>query len=132
QHLASPNIWWRRTAQRLLVDRQSAASVPPLTRLFEGSPQAAGRLHALWTLDGLHKLDAKLIQKALSDPEAGVRENAIILVEAALPHSPELVNTLLQMEHDPDGRVQFQLLCTLGGIGSPASLAVQDRLLAKH
>src|SRR4029077_9719093 len=28
--LTSPNIWWRRTAQRLLMDRQSAASVAPL------------------------------------------------------------------------------------------------------
>ena len=62
----------------------------------------------------------------------GVRENAIVLAEAALPHNPELVNALLRMEHDPDRRVQFQLLCTLGGIGSPASVAVQDRLLAKH
>jgi hypothetical protein len=91
-----------------------------------------GRLHALWTLDGLHKLDPKLIQKALSDPEAGVRENAIILAESALPRSPELVTALLQMEHDPDSRVQFQLLCTSGGISSPASMAVQDRLLAKN
>ena len=130
--LAKPNIWWRRTAQRLLVDRQSPGAVAPLIKLFETSPQAVGRLHALWTLDGLHKLDPKLIQKALTDPEAGVRENAIILAESALPHSPELVNALLQMEHDPDGRVQFQLLCTLGGISSPASMAVQDRLLAKN
>jgi putative membrane-bound dehydrogenase-like protein len=130
-HLADPNIWWRRTAQRLLVDRQSERAVTPLLRLFETSKEAVGRLHALWTLDGLHKLDLKLVQKALADPEAGVRENAILLAEPALKQHPELVNALLAMEHDPDSRVRFQLLCTLGSIVSPASTAVQDRLLAQ-
>jgi putative membrane-bound dehydrogenase-like protein len=130
--LASPNIWWRRTAQRLLVDRQSPRAVEPLVKLFEASPQAVGRLHSLWALDGLHKLDPKLVKKALSDPEPGVRENAILLAEAALPRNPELVDALLKMERDPDSRVQFQLLCTLGGISSSAAIAVQDRLLAKN
>src|SRR5262249_369759 len=59
-HLASPNIWWRRTAQRLLIDRQSAGSVPLLVKLFETSPRAEGRLHALWALDGIHKLAPRL------------------------------------------------------------------------
>ena len=36
--LASPNIWWRRTAQRLLVDRGGVGAVEPLTRLFSTSP----------------------------------------------------------------------------------------------
>ncbi len=130
--LASPNIWWRRNAQRLLVDRRSDRAVEPLTKLFETSPSPVARLHALWTLEGLHKLDPKLIKKALADPEAGVRENAIVLAEPRLSSSPALVERLLKLEKDTDSRVQFQLLCTLGGIPSPASRAVQDRLLAQN
>jgi putative membrane-bound dehydrogenase-like protein len=128
--LASPNIWWRRTAQRLLVDRQSAASVPPLVKMVETSQSAVARLHALWTLSGLHKLDPKLIRKALDDPDAGVRENAIILAEPLLS-SPGLLDEVLKLEHDPNSRVQFQLLCTLGGVSTPASRAAQERLLAR-
>jgi putative heme-binding domain-containing protein len=131
QRLASPNIWWRRTAQRLLVDRGSADAVEPLTALFASSQSAVARLHALWTLDGLDKLETNLIEKALADPEAGVRENAIRLAEARLSASPTLIEKLLAMEHDPDRRVQFQLLSTLGGINSRASRAAQDRLLAR-
>lgn len=131
QQLASPNIWWRRTAQRLLVDRGSADAVEPLTALFAASQSAVARLHALWTLDGLNKLEPALIEKALADPEAGVRENAIRLAESRLAASPALIEKLLEMEHDPDRRVQFQLLCTLGGISSRASRDVQDRLLAR-
>lgn len=131
QRLASPNVWWRRTSQRLLVDRGSADAVDPLTMLFSSSPSPVGRLHALWTLEGLHRLETSLIEKALEDPEAGVRENAILLAEPRLSGTPILIESLLKMERDPDRRVQFQLLSTLGGIDSRASREAQDRLLAQ-
>jgi putative membrane-bound dehydrogenase-like protein len=130
--LASPNIWWRRTAQRLLVDRGSAAAVAPLTRLFASSQSSVARLHALWTLDGLNRLEAHLIEKALEDSEPGVRENAIRLAEPRLAGDPALLEKLLKMERDGDPRIQFQLLATLGGIDSPASRAAQNRVLARN
>jgi putative membrane-bound dehydrogenase-like protein len=130
QRLASPNIWWRRTAQRLLVDRGGADAVPPLAALFASSQSAVARLHALWTLDGLQKLETPLIDKALADPEPGVRENAILLAEPRMSANPTLIERLLTMERDPDRRVQFQLLLTLGAIDSRASRDAQHRLLA--
>jgi putative heme-binding domain-containing protein len=60
-----------------------------------------------------------------------VRENAILLAEPRLSGNPRMVEKLLAMERDPDRRVQFQLLCTLGGISTPASRAAEDRLLAQ-
>lgn len=131
QALASPNIWWRRTAQRLLIDRGGADAVAPLMALAAGSQSPVARLHALWTLEGLGKLEATLIEKALADPEAGVRENAIRLAEPRLSGTPVLLESLLKMERDPDRHVQFQLLSTLGGIDSRASQEAQDRLLAQ-
>ncbi|MBI3698018.1 MAG: c-type cytochrome, partial [Acidobacteria bacterium] len=128
QQLRNPNIWWRRHAQRLLVDRGGDRAVTVLVRLFETADSAVTRVHALWTLEGLGKLDAGLIEKALDDKEAGVRENAIILAESRLP---ALAPKLLMMENDPDPRVRFQLLATLGFVDSPASRAAQDRLVAR-
>ncbi len=132
RHLADPNIWYRRTAQRLLVDRQSPGSVAPLIRLAETSASPVARVHALWTLDGLGKLDASLIARALADSEPGVRENAIELAESRLSSSPELAGKLLKMRDDPDLRVQFQLLCTLGNIDSAASREAQNELLRRR
>ena len=129
--LANPNAWWRRTAQRLLVDRQSRSAVAPLRRLFEENPSPLGRLHSLHTLDGLGALDDGLVGTALRDPEAGVRENAIRLAEARLGHSSALAATLLSLADDPSPKVRFQLLLTLGGVASPASRAAQDRLLLR-
>lgn len=128
-HLASANSWWRGTAQRLLVDRKSKASVSRLQNLFRQSPSALGRLHALWTLQGMNELEPAVIESALTDSEAGVRENAIRLAEPYLNREPALAAALLKLEKDPSPKVRFQLLCTLGFIDSPASRAAQNQLL---
>jgi putative heme-binding domain-containing protein len=127
-YLEKPNIWWRRTAQRLLMDRRSPGSVEPLKRLAASSRSPLGRLHALWTLDGLGKLDAELIGKALADPEAGVRENAILLAEPRLSDA-KLAAALYRLEQDSDPRVRFQLLATLGSVRTPESARARKRLL---
>ena len=130
QQLSSPNIWWRRTAQRLLVERHHDEAVPLLVHLLRDSPSPLGRVHALWTLDGLGKLDPNLVARALDDPVAGVRENAIRLAEPYLAKAPELSRKLTQMAGDPDPKVRFQLLCTLGFLDSPEATAAENKLLA--
>ena len=81
--LENPNPWWRRTAQRLLLDRHALDAAGDLVRVASISPSPVGRVHALWTLDGLHRLDTELIEKALDDAEPGIRENAVLLAESA-------------------------------------------------
>ena len=132
KQLENANVWRRRTAQRLLVNRQSPSSVEPLVRLFHESPSPVGRLHALWTLEGLGKLDTALVAEAMRDSEPGVRENAIRLAEPRLANAPKLAEKLLAMSEDPSPKVQFQLLCTLGYLDSPKSRAIQKRLLLKN
>src|SRR5260370_16229129 len=129
--LENPVVWWRRTAQRLLVDRKAVDVAPDLVRLVHQSQSAVGRLHALWTLDGLGKLEAPEIEAGLADKEAGVRENAIILAESRLAKNPKLTGELLGMVHDPDAKVRFQLLCTLGSLKSPQAGAARDQLLTR-
>ena len=128
RYLEKPNIWWRRTAHRLLVDRKSEKVVGPLQQMARSGKSALGRLHALWTLDGLGKLDSALLAAALADSESGVRENAIVLAETRLAE-PQLVNALLAMVQDADARVRFQLLATLGWVHTPAAAQARKRLL---
>src|SRR5579872_2132114 len=129
KQLENPVIWWRRTAQRLLVDRHAVEAAPAIADLFNRSNSPQGRVHALWTLEGLGKLDNALIEKALNDSEAGVRENAIILAEARLKTTPGLSKKLLKMTEDPSARVRYQLLLTLGNLKTPASQEARDRIL---
>ena len=110
-YLSHANGWHRRTAQRLLFERQDEAAVPLLERLARegGTPQA--RLHALWTLEGLDSLQPAQARAALKDTHAGVRENALRLAERYLPR---VADDILALADDSSDRVQFQLALSLG------------------
>ena len=126
QTLSHPNIWWRRTAQRLLLDRNDVGAVAELTTVTKERPSAEGRLHALWTLHGLGRLDPALISLALDDPEPGVRENAVLLAESQLASAPLLRGRILGLANDLSPRVRFQVMATLGEVDSPAVRRVRD------
>lgn len=136
QYLASNNIWWRINAQRLLLDRNDKSVVPALIELTKNNHPEA-RLHALWTLDGLDELKPAVIEQALKDSVPGIRENAIKLVETHLLQNngavngdmAGLVNSLYALQTDPDPKVRFQLLCTLGYLDTPAAEQARQKLL---
>jgi putative membrane-bound dehydrogenase-like protein len=129
QRLGDSNIWWRRQAQRLLIDRAPAEAVALLTSLAAAADNPEGRVHALWTLEGLHKLQSAVIEAALRDPNPGVRENAIQIAELHLSDMPALAGSLLRMTSDANTRVRFQLLLTLGNLRSADAAAARNQLL---
>ena len=128
--LSHANMWWRITAQRLLVERQDQSVVPVLREHAVSADRPESRIHALRTLDGLGGLDADLTAQALGDGDAKVREHAIRLSEQF--DSPRLVKRLLDLVEDPDRRVQFQLACTLALLPETQSFGPLTRLLARH
>jgi putative membrane-bound dehydrogenase-like protein len=132
QALDNENIWWRRNAQRLLVDKQNPDAIEPLKQLFLSSDHPKARLHALWTLEGLGALKSELICSALQDEEAGIRENSIQLAERYMGQDDSLVRYLLELEQDPSPRVRYQLLLTLGDIDAPEVNEIRERILFSH
>jgi putative membrane-bound dehydrogenase-like protein len=126
--LAHRNLWWRRTAQRLLVTGDRRGAAPALERMADARPSAIARLHALWALEGLGRLEPGRVLQALADPDPGVRQNAIVLAERWLSQ-PDVSAALLAVADDRDARVRFQLLATIGSLDTPASQAAQERLL---
>src|SRR5262249_40205415 len=107
--LADENVWWRLTAQRLLVERQDKTVVPALNDLARRVKFAPGRAHALWTLHGLHALDDDRIVAALKDKSALVREQALRLAEDRLDKSEFVRKAAFALIEDPSDRVRFQL-----------------------
>lgn len=111
--LADTNGWRRITAQRLLAERQDKSVIPLLRDLAQKSEFPLGRLHALWTLEGLAALDSQIVAAALKDSDAGVREHALRLAEGFLSE-PAVINAVLALKKDPEPRVLYQLSFTLG------------------
>jgi len=111
--LDSANAWQRLTAQRLLIERNTADAVPTVRKLTQAG-SAHTRLHALWTLEGLGQLTHEEIEKALSDRHPLVREQALVLAEPHLKTSAALQAAALRLTRDPGPRVRFQLAFALG------------------
>ncbi|AYB29343.1 PVC-type heme-binding CxxCH protein [Chryseolinea soli] len=129
KQLASHNIWWRRTAQRLLMDRHDVSAVPFLKQVIDTTKFAPAVVHALWAMEGLGATDVGYLQKALKHSVGGVRENAIKIAELHLKDMPSLENDLLPLQNDADAKVRFQLLCTLGDLNTKPSASARQNIL---
>jgi putative membrane-bound dehydrogenase-like protein len=129
EKLSDPNIWWRRNAQRLLVDRFNGHVPENLIDQAKNMDSPLGRIHGLWTLEGMGKTDSELLKMAFLDPSPGVRLNAIKIAELHLASFPDLGNALVKLKSDPDPKVRYQLLCTLGFVESFSAREARKDLL---
>jgi putative membrane-bound dehydrogenase-like protein len=86
--LKSDNMFWRLTAQRLLVEKKDQSTVPALLKLVSDQKideigLNGSAVNALWTLHGMGALEgsdptiSQTLVGALSHPAAGVRKAAI-------------------------------------------------------
>ncbi len=120
--LKNDNLFWRRHAQRLLVERGQQDVVPLLLEVARDQSVDAiglnvGVIHALWTLHGLGALDgsnaeaAAFAVAALKHPSAGVRRNAV----QVLPRNAASVAAILEagLTRDPDAQVRLLTLLAL-------------------
>ncbi len=126
--LEHPNAWHRDTAHRLLFERQDTAAVEPLRQLLRRSPEPLGRLHALWSLDGLKSLRDEDLLVALEDASPGVREHAVRLAEPRLDRAGPLRDRVLALADAPEARVRFQVAFTLGEVDDPAAIDALSRI----
>lgn len=127
--LSNKNIWWRRTAQRLLADNSDVKKFASLKNYIDTSQSAGGIVHALWLLEYSKQADSSSIIKTLLHPVSGVRENGLKVAEMNMERWPWLADTMMKLVNDEDARVRFQLLCSLGGIDSEKSESVRMQLL---
>lgn len=74
--LAHPNAWQREYAQRLLVERNAAETLPFLEKLATTGSTIA-RIHALWTLEGMARLTAEALVAALQSRDAKLQSSAL-------------------------------------------------------
>jgi putative membrane-bound dehydrogenase-like protein len=128
RHLDEVNVWWRLTAQRLLVERKDAAATEPLKKLVGHAKSPQGRVHALWTLHALNALEDGLIEQALKDPEPRIRIQGLRLSEEHVAKSAALRTGVLALADDPAPEVRFQAAFTLGEIEDPAAVAALGRI----
>ncbi len=132
EELSGGNAWRRQTAQRLLVERGDPSAARPLESLARDGHTPQARLHALYTLAGLGRLEPALVQHALDDPHFAVRMHALALSERWLSGSPALAEKVIGTVGDADPRVRLQLAFTLGESGDPRAIRAMAGLAARY
>jgi putative membrane-bound dehydrogenase-like protein len=130
--LASDNMFWRLTAQRLIVERGQKDVVPELVALVRNRAVDAigingGAMHALWTLQGLGELETGTTEayraavEALRHPAAGVRKAAAMV----LPHTAAAASAILSagLLQDPDLHTRLAVSLVLSDMPASAEVA---------
>lgn len=136
--LSSDNMFWRLTAQRLLVERGETDILPELYDLVDNKrvddmELNNAALHALWTMHGLGVLEDgvdeeayKVAVDALHHPAAGVRKAAV----QVLPSTPWANQAILksQVVSDPDPHTRLAAALALADM--PTSKGMGEKLFA--
>ena len=125
QALSSENGWLRMTAHRLTTERGGEAEVKPLSDIF-GDTQAGPitRMHALYLLEDLGKLDDDLLLAAIKDKEPIIRKNAFRIVsERDNSDNVPDVDVVKTAINDPDPRAQLNAFVALGTCEQSAETA---------
>ncbi|HET7086714.1 MAG TPA: c-type cytochrome [Rhizomicrobium sp.] len=132
-HLSDADGWWRDTAQQLLVQRNDKSVVPALKQLAAAAPDARTRVQAVWTLAGMHALDAETVTHALDDSDAYVRNAGLRGAEPFLAKGDAAIQAaILKKSDDPSWQVRRQLAASLGELPQPARVAQVVALLKKY
>ena len=122
RELGSANGWRRDTAQRLLIERNDPTVIGALLSMCMKHSNELARLHALWTLEGLEKLDVRQLMYALNDRHPKVRAAAVRMSEPFLRvpsvEAAELRGKVLALAADSAADVQIQVALTLGEIST--------------
>ncbi|MCR9294907.1 MAG: c-type cytochrome [bacterium] len=130
--LEHPNGWHRDMAQQILVQRGDKSVVNQLERMALKSDLLLARMHALWTLEGLHSVDPDVLYQLLFDGDENIRATAVTLYGLFLPIETMIdtvVEDLSEIANDPSKLVQLQIAAVLGLVETPqASQAVESIL----
>src|SRR5690606_38780408 len=114
QALASKEEWVRATAHRLLLQRKEGFDVRTLEELAEKAAVPESRVRALWLLQSFDQLNPGLLEIAMKDQHAGVREQAILSGASLWKSDQSLLPLLVRASEDGEMRVRFAAALMLG------------------
>jgi|JI6StandDraft_1071083.scaffolds.fasta_scaffold01244_10 putative membrane-bound dehydrogenase-like protein len=135
--LGHTNGWHRDTAQRLLYEKQDKAVAPMLKARLTQDASELEKIHALNALAPLTAEDIDVVEKALTDPSAQVREKAVLL-GSQIKGQARVTAAVNALGMDASPRVRFtyamlihQFFEGLPGIAGTTPDARQADMLAK-
>ena len=97
------------------------------------SASQLGRIHALWTLEGLGALDAGIVREQLKSPDPKLRSQAARLAEPLIKAGEtSLIADVKELGHDSDPAVVIQAMLTIGYVRAPDAVAFIQSILESN
>jgi len=132
QAIGDASLWRRLTAQRLLIEQTRVSAVRALATQIDVKAAPHASIHALYALDGLGKLRASDIIRALEHEHYGVRLHALRLAKRWFNEDDTLSAKVFAMTDDADPGVRLQLTMTLGESSRAKAVETMLTLVREH
>jgi mono/diheme cytochrome c family protein len=132
-YLNHPNGWWQDMAQQVLVLRKDKSVVPALKQMALQGSTINGRIHALWTLEGLGALPANVVQKLAIDANPRIRIQALKASETLYKAGDKSFATTYQKSMlDADPEVAMQAIFSAKFVKAPDLETAVKASIEKH
>lgn len=131
--LSDSSGWTRDMIQKVLIEKNDPTSFSQLKEFITKSDSELGRVHALWTLEGLNALDQDLLIKLVDDESDLIFCNALRLLEnfcAKHVQTNEFVSKLIQEKsrHANSTRT-LQIALSLFALEAKSKIQIAENVL---
>jgi mono/diheme cytochrome c family protein/glucose/arabinose dehydrogenase len=134
-YLDHPNGWWRDNAQKQIIVLGDKSVVPDLTLMASGKKgtSALGRLHALWTLEGLGAINKEVLAVALADADPQIRRAAVWIGEPYVKQNDnQWIAQVGKRMTDENWDVKTQVLLSMGSSKNEQAQQIVQAILAQN
>jgi glucose/arabinose dehydrogenase/mono/diheme cytochrome c family protein len=139
-YLNHPNGWWRDNAQKQIIVLGDKSVVPSLKAMVAGQSVAGiqtitplGKIHALWTLEGLDAIDKDILSGALKDENSQVRKAAVWISEPYLKRNDDqIITEVAALKNDSNYNVRVQVLLSMYNVTSEKAKSVVKELIDQN
>lgn len=140
KYLDHPNGWWRDNAQKQIIILGDKSVVPTLKQIAAGDqatlakkPSPLGRLHALWTLEGLNAIDKGILAMAMKDTDPQIRRAAIWISEPYIKQNDsQMIASIGELSGDESFDVKTQIVLSLESSKNSLAKDIVNSLIAKN
>jgi mono/diheme cytochrome c family protein/glucose/arabinose dehydrogenase len=128
-YLSHQDGWYRDVAQRLLVERNDPASVAGLADLVRNGKTDFGRFHALWTLEGMGKIDQELLLEVLKGESDLLKTTALRQIDNMADPSSQFLARVEQWMISQPNKISEPLALQLALSSSLFSPEAKSKIL---
>ncbi|MBA4301934.1 MAG: dehydrogenase [Cyclobacterium sp.] len=113
RYLSHQDGWFRDMAQRLLVEKNDPNAVGPLEDLVKNGKSELGRFHALWTLEGMGKVNPALLLEVSKNGDDLLKTTALRQLENSAVNDPGILRRLEAVAVDLAGKASDKVALQL-------------------